>query len=756
MQIDLQTYLQINLQKKRDMRITNKNTDIVQKVSEVWNLVEAGKFDLAENSLKPFWRGVGEYPLLEDTPELLQAELLLITGSLSGWMGSTEQIDGAQEKAKDMISESSGIFEDHQIWDKWADARGELALCYWREGAFSEARIILQDALSRISGDFPDVAGKLLLRLVNVEISTYNYENAHSLLSQADKVIKKAKNNFLLCGKLYFHYALVLRRLATEENKPDYLNKALDYYLKSKDYYQKADHKLYEAMVDNNLGYLFLKSGTYEKAHQHLDKALNYFSAVDDKGRTSLAYDNKARVFLAQENLIQAEKNAKIAVDLIKEGDEQSSQAEYLITLGIIKARRKNINEARDIFLQASEIAYAVGDAENGGLALLTLIEELREDIAKDKLIEYYLRAGENLSKSFRESVIQRLNQAAGYLLRENPRLSNNSELANSQDSSKETVVSEEQYTFIGTTSNMKEIIETAENLAEMNKVISITGEPGTGKKTLARYIHHRSGKKGNFVIINCALSGEVTSDSLIFPRSAEMISDLSDKVGSLFESGLGDTLYLEQVDKLNVYEQSRLMTALENRPSNVWIIASFGSMPEDLVERGILRQDLFYKLTTFQLSIPPLRNRKDDIKAIAEQMITNNFPDWVNKLDENFFNFLISKPLYGNGYELKSILENTIWCLENNRLPKYSKEDKFIKSVKPNIPENWNGFSLPLTIKNFESEIIYKALEDSGRKITKASEMLGISHQNLSSLLKNRHKELSAKKKSRKKRVSG
>ena len=295
------------------------------------------------------------------------------------------QIEGSQETAKDLISEASDYFEELGLNGLWAESRGELALCYWREGAFSEARIILQDALDRLSGDEFRIKAQLLLRLVNVEISTYNYQNAETLLKQVSRLIGRIDSP-LLCGKVYFHYALVMRRLAEDDDRPEFLNDSHKYYLISKKFYHKAGHRLYEAMVDNNLGYLLCEMLEFAGSHEHIEKALEYFSAVKDNARMSLVYDNKARVLLAENKMDEAERNAALAVSLIRQGDEQSSLAEYLTTLGHIQAVKGDYENAKKNLLEAYTAASRVGDMENSGLALLTLIEDFYETGNKKEL----------------------------------------------------------------------------------------------------------------------------------------------------------------------------------------------------------------------------------------------------------------------------------------------------------------------------------------------------------------------------------
>ncbi len=108
---------------------------------------QAGEYEAASEALAELWQGIGDRPNLEGLNDATQAEVLLRVGAITGWIGSANQIEGAQEAAKDLISEGERLFESLGLKKKAAEAQSDLALCYWREGAFDEARVMLQGAL---------------------------------------------------------------------------------------------------------------------------------------------------------------------------------------------------------------------------------------------------------------------------------------------------------------------------------------------------------------------------------------------------------------------------------------------------------------------------------------------------------------------------------------------------------------------------------------------------------------------------------
>src|SRR2546423_6844100 len=152
-------------------------------------LGEAGDYERACETLGGLWPRVGERPDLLGLDRRSSAELLLRTGALTGWIGTKRQIDGFQEKAKNLISEAAGIYEDLGDEEKVAEAQSELAQCYWREGAFDEARVMLREALSRLPAGEIEVRARALINLSIVEKTANRYDAALEILDEAAPLV---------------------------------------------------------------------------------------------------------------------------------------------------------------------------------------------------------------------------------------------------------------------------------------------------------------------------------------------------------------------------------------------------------------------------------------------------------------------------------------------------------------------------------------------------------------------------------------
>src|SRR2546429_969166 len=139
---------------------------------------KAGEYEAACEALAEFWPDRSAPPKVEGLDEATRADLLLRVGALAGWRGASEQTDGSQETAKNLITQSIEIFQALGQSEQVAEAHGDLALCYWREGSYDEARIALASALSSVGDKNSDLKALLLIRAAIVEIAANRMSEA--------------------------------------------------------------------------------------------------------------------------------------------------------------------------------------------------------------------------------------------------------------------------------------------------------------------------------------------------------------------------------------------------------------------------------------------------------------------------------------------------------------------------------------------------------------------------------------------------
>jgi tetratricopeptide (TPR) repeat protein len=379
-------------------------------------LEETGEFDLAREALGSLWQGVGERPQTEGLPEEAKAELLLRAGTLSGWIGSARQIPGSQEAAKDLVSESATIFDSLGLTEKATEARVNLATCYWREGAFDEARVTLRHALKSLGDLESEQRLRALLSSALVERSAARLKEALRIHRESEPLFNES-SNYALKGKFHSEYATLLKNLGLSENREDYIDQALVEFTAASFHYEQVGHKRFQAGVENNEGFLFASLGKYTEAHQHLDRARLLYQSLKDKGGVARVDETRAQTLLFQGRVREAERFAKAAVQVFEDGGEQSSLAEALTTRGKALARLSRYDQAHITFKRAIEVAQVAGDPDSGGIAALTTVEELGTQLPLDSLKSYYCAAESLLASSQHRRIGIRLGECARRLI---------------------------------------------------------------------------------------------------------------------------------------------------------------------------------------------------------------------------------------------------------------------------------------------------------------------------------------------------
>ena len=367
-----------------------------------------GDYVAASEAMVELWQGIGARPELEGLDEETKAQVLLRVGVLTGWIGSAGQIEGSQEAAKDLISESLRMFEQLGQRSNVGEARSDLALCYWRAGAFDEARVTLQEALSDFDEGDVEQRAIALLRAAEVERASTRLSEALRVYNEAAPLFAELTDDLLIA---HFHhgFANVLNQLSTLEDSKEYVDRALIEYTAASFHFEQANQERYEACVENNLGFLFSTIGKFDEAHEHLDRAQVLLTKVEDILRLAQVDETRARVLLAEGRIVEAEKIVRTAVHRLGRGDEVSWLAEALTTHGIALARLNHLQQAREALERAINISEQAGDFESAGLSALIIVEQIGRSLSTRELCETIDRAGTLLEKTQDISILRRL-----------------------------------------------------------------------------------------------------------------------------------------------------------------------------------------------------------------------------------------------------------------------------------------------------------------------------------------------------------
>ncbi|MCA1568449.1 MAG: tetratricopeptide repeat protein [Acidobacteria bacterium] len=375
-----------------------------------------GNYEGASEVMGELWQGIGERPAIEGLDQYTVAEVLLRVGVISESIGSIKQIEGAQEKAKDLITESIRLFEALEKEEKVAEAQIEIAGCYWHTGELGEARAMLQSALNLLVNSDSEIKAAALLRTAVIEQCTQRYNDALCILTEAAPVFKKC-NNDLLLAKFHSEIANVLNYLIKAEYREDYVDRALIEYEAASFYFEQVGHARYQACVENNLGFLFSTVGKFNEAHEHLDRAQALSTTLKDHAYLAQVDNTRAQVLLEQRRNAESEKLVRAAVRVLERGGEQSLYAEALMTHGIALARLNKPKTAQEVLEKAGRVAEEAGDVESAGQAALTIIEEVGSNLSESELSKIYLRAAGLLEKSQNMATLKRLCECARRVL---------------------------------------------------------------------------------------------------------------------------------------------------------------------------------------------------------------------------------------------------------------------------------------------------------------------------------------------------
>ncbi|MDP4128438.1 MAG: sigma 54-interacting transcriptional regulator [Bacillota bacterium] len=298
----------------------------------------------------------------------------------------------------------------------------------------------------------------------------------------------------------------------------------------------------------------------------------------------------------------------------------------------------------------------------------------------------------------------------------------------------------------------MQELIDSAKKASEAEAFVLVSGETGTGKELLVQAIHNHSARKREpFVAINCAAIPETLLESTLFGTAKGAFTGAVEAKGLFHQAGNG-TLFLDELNSLNSGLQAKLLRVLQEKtlrrvggtveiPVNCRVISSTNVDPWELVNNGTLRKDLFYRLAVMTLYVPPLKERRDDIKVLID-----HFMKQYQKI-YGLGNILISDKLKdilmryqwpGNVRELEHIIESAMNMLDGGKeitldhLPHYLKS-KFLSQDGTLLGFYKKGSgTLAQVLRETEIQVLRQALKNYSGNITKAADSIGIARQNL------------------------
>jgi len=294
---------------------------------------------------------------------------------------------------------------------------------------------------------------------------------------------------------------------------------------------------------------------------------------------------------------------------------------------------------------------------------------------------------------------------------------------------------------IIGTTPQMQEIFKTIKQIAPLDCNVLIKGETGTGKELVAKALHmHSKRKKFPFVSFNCgAFTEELIANELFGHEKGAFTGANSTKLG-LLETAMGGTVFLDEIGEMPLSMQVKLLRVLQEntifrvggtKPVKIdcRFIAATNRNLDKMVREGVFRQDLFYRLKVVTINLPPLRERRDDIPALASHFAkkaAKKFGKPIPQVGKDFIDGLMDYPFPGNCRELEHMVERAVALTRSNRL---TAED-----LPPDLwllkePEKKKDAT---SLKKLEFEYIMDVYRKTGFNQTETAKILGISRTTL------------------------
>lgn len=284
-----------------------------------------------------------------------------------------------------------------------------------------------------------------------------------------------------------------------------------------------------------------------------------------------------------------------------------------------------------------------------------------------------------------------------------------------------------QRFGIIGNDIQLNRAIEKAIRVAPTDISVLVTGESGVGKENIPKIIHQLSHRKhAKYIAVNCGAIPEGTIDSELFGHEKGAFTGATQTRKGYFEVADGGTIFLDEVGELPLTTQVRLLRVLENgefikvgssqvQKTNVRIVAATNVKMQEAISKGKFREDLYYRLSTIEISLPPLRDRGNDIHLLFRKFASdfaqkNRIP--VIRLDESASNLLLNYRFPGNIRQLKNIAEQ-VSIMEENRII----SPEILSQYLPNNTTN----NLPVLVGNNSSsndfanerDIMYKILFD-------------------------------------------
>jgi transcriptional regulator with GAF, ATPase, and Fis domain len=560
--------------------------------------------------------------------------------------------------------------------------------------------------------------------------------------------------------------ARIYNNIATIYNKMERFSNAIEYYEKSIEIKKLLKDQAGTAVSLNNIGTIYKKEGKYKKAISFYNEALELNKLIKNKYEISNNLNNigsayletseyeQAYIFFKKSEKIKKEINDTFGQVLINSNignvycyQEKYDEAEKYILKGLNLVKKGEFKSTELVFYKSLFELYKITNDHakciDNLYKYINLNKELNQKIFSDKIAEMKTRFDTELKE-----------KEAVFLREKNTELENkNKQIEKQKEELEQTLdhlrrseinlsfASKELKRTLGTTivgqsEQISKIINLISKVAETeNTTVLVTGESGTGKELIARAIHDFSTRsKGNFCAVNVSSIPESLFESEFFGYKKNAFTGADRDKPGWFEIADKGTLFLDEIGTLSENLQIKLLRVLEEKkvvrigsnkeiPIDIRIVSATNSKLFNMMEEGSFRSDLYHRLSTFVINLPPLRERISDVPLLLEHFVKifgKQMNKKISKVERKAETLLLSYDFPGNIRELKNLIERAVIMCNSSTL----KSEHF-SIPKLNAENDCNEKIVPL--EELEKKMLIKALKATGFHQAKAAKLLKI-----------------------------
>ena len=316
-----------------------------------------------------------------------------------------------------------------------------------------------------------------------------------------------------------------------------------------------------------------------------------------------------------------------------------------------------------------------------------------------------------------------------------------------------------QRFGIIGNSSRLNHAVTIAAQVAPTDMSVLITGESGSGKESFSKIIHHSSSRKhGQFIAINCGAIPEGTIDSELFGHEKGAFTGASDSRKGYFEVTNGGTIFLDEIGEMPLGTQARLLRVLENGEfikvgsskvlkTDVRVVAATNVNLMEAVEKNAFREDLYYRLSSVPIHVPPLRERGNDIDLLFRKFASDYSEKYRTKpiaLTQDAKDLLLQYRFPGNIRELKNLVERMSTLEINSREIDAEKLVEYLPKSRSNLPALYSGSRI--NGENYsERDLLYKILFEMRQDMNELKKLVHqvLQNENSSSSILEQHQDL-------------